>query len=112
MLLAMPGMPDELVFEVVTVLGFRVRMSMRRWRLIADFKHPVMDGREEDVAEAVGNPDQIRRSVSDSDVYLFYRRDHRNRWICVVAKRLDGDGFVITTYPTDVIKEGERIWAG
>lgn len=26
-------------------------------------------------------------------------------------KRLNGDGFLITTYPTDAIKEGERIWS-
>ena len=108
----MSGIPDELVFEVVTVLGFSVRMSMRRWRLIADIKHPSMQGRERDVEEALRNPDHIRHSRSDTDVYLFYRQERRNRWTCVVAKRLDGDGFVITTYPTDVIKEGERIWAG
>lgn len=32
------------------------------------------------------------------------------RWICAVVKRLDGDGFLITTFPTDAIKEGEQIW--
>jgi hypothetical protein len=32
------------------------------------------------------------------------------RWVCAVAKRLNEDGFLITTYPTDAIKEGERIW--
>jgi hypothetical protein len=27
-----------------------------------------------------------------------------------VAKRTDQDGFLITTYPTDAIKEGAEIW--
>ena len=27
-----------------------------------------------------------------------------------VAKRLNGEGFLITAYPTDAIKEGEQIW--
>ncbi|PYQ27089.1 MAG: hypothetical protein DMF56_21240 [Acidobacteria bacterium] len=34
-----------------------------------------------------------------------------SRWICAVAKRVDDrDGFLITAYPTDAIKEGTRIW--
>ncbi len=32
------------------------------------------------------------------------------RWICAVVKRLNGEAFLITTYPTDAIKEGEPIW--
>jgi len=44
-------------------------------------------------------------------VFLFYRLECSGRWICVVAKRLNGDGFLITTYPTDTIKEGERVWS-
>jgi len=28
-----------------------------------------------------------------------------------VAKRLDSEGFLITAYPTDAIKEGEWIWS-
>jgi hypothetical protein len=31
--------------------------------------------------------------------------------LCVVTKRLNGEDFLITTYPTDAIKEGERIWS-
>jgi hypothetical protein len=43
-------------------------------------------------------------------VFFFYRLERPGRWVCVVAKRLDGEGFVITTYPTDAIKIGELIW--
>jgi len=44
-------------------------------------------------------------------VLLFYRLERPGRWICAVAKRLNDEGFPITTYPTDAIKEGERIWS-
>jgi hypothetical protein len=27
-----------------------------------------------------------------------------------VTRRLNGDGFLITAYPTDAIKQGELIW--
>ena len=69
-----------------------------------------MSGQEQLVKEVLKNPDEIRRSQSDSNVYLFYKLKQRKRWICASARRLNGDGFLITTYPTDAIKEGERIW--
>jgi len=70
-----------------------------------------MAKRENDVQETLRNPDEIRVSKSDQNVYLFYKSERIGRWICAVARRLDGDGFLITTYPTDTIKEGERIWS-
>jgi hypothetical protein len=54
-------------------------------------------------------PDEIQRSRSDPTVYLFYRLQAPGRWVCAVAKRLDGDGFLTTTYPTEAIKEGEQV---
>lgn len=104
-------MADEPLFEVLTALGFSVRVLAARWQFIVNVKHPVMYGWERDVEDALRLPDEIRRSRSDGDVYLFYRRERPDRWICVVVKRVNGDGFVITTYPTDTLKEGERIWA-
>ncbi len=31
-------------------------------------------------------------------------------WLCAVAKREDGNGFLITAYLTDAIKVGDLIW--
>jgi hypothetical protein len=69
-----------------------------------------MAGREDDVQETLQNPDEIRVSKSDPDVYLFYKSERIRRWVCAVTKRLDGEGFLITTYLTDAIKEGRRVW--
>lgn len=69
-----------------------------------------MAGREKDVQDVLQDPDEIRLSKKDSDVYLFYKPERIDRWICAVTKRLNGEGFLITTYPTDAIKEGEQIW--
>ncbi|MGB9178291.1 MAG: hypothetical protein WCB68_03510 [Pyrinomonadaceae bacterium] len=104
-------MADDLFFEVATPLGFRVRVTRNYWELIVTVKHPAMRGREADVQDALREPDEIRRSRNDRAVHLFYRIERPKRWICAVAKRLDGDGFLITTFPTDTIKEGERIWS-
>jgi hypothetical protein len=104
-------MADAILFEVLTPLGFRVRVTRSRWEILVTTKHPVMAGREEDVEGVLGEPAEIRQSRSDPDVYLFYRMERRGRWTCAVAKRLNDDGFLITAYPTDAIKAGDRLWS-
>lgn len=78
--------------------------------VIISVKHPVMAGHESDVKNVLRNPDEIRRSKIDSSVYLFYRTQQKGRWVCAVSKRKNGEGFLITAYPTDVIKTGEKVW--
>jgi hypothetical protein len=105
----MPEVKD-IFFEAMTPLGFRVRVTYAYWELIVSIKHPVMKGREEDVKKALEQPDEIRQSKSDEAVYLFYKAERTKRWICVVSKRTGEEGFLITTYPTDAIKEGTQVW--
>jgi len=97
-------------FEVQTPLGFRVRVASAYWEMIVTTKHPVMAGRERDVQEALQNPEEIRLSRRHPAVYLFYKSERVGRWVCAVVRRLEDEGFLITTYPTDAIKEGVRIW--
>ena len=104
------ALAGEVLFEILTPLGLRVRVTRAYWELIISVKHPAMAGHEADVQETLRYPDEIRLSKSDPNVYLFYKPERIGRWVCAVAKRLDGDGFLITTYPTDAIKEGKRIW--
>lgn len=98
------------MFEVLTPLGFSVRVKCAYWELIVTVKHPVMAKREEVVKDTLQNPSEIRQSRSDPAIYLFYKPERLGRWVCAVAKRLNGDGFLITAYPTDAIKEGVLIW--
>jgi hypothetical protein len=101
---------DELLFEVATPLGFVVRVTRAYWTLLITVKHPVMAGREDDVQEALAKPDEIRQSRSDDSVYLFYKSYRRRRWVCAVSRKINAEGFLITAYPTDAIKEGRLIW--
>ena len=104
-------MASEILFEVLTPLGFTVRVSDNYWTLIVTIKHPVMRGRETDVQRTLQQPDEIRQSGNDPTVYLFYKLERPKRWTCAVVKRLNSDGFLITTFPTDAIKEGQLIWS-
>jgi hypothetical protein len=101
---------ESIFFEVATPLGFQVRTTVSYWELITTVKHPVMRGREADVQAALMNPDEVRLSKSDEQVYLFYRSDGEMRWVCAVSRRLDEQGFLITAYRTAAIKEGTVIW--
>jgi hypothetical protein len=101
----------DILFEVATPLGSRVRVSHDYWELIVTVKHPVMRLREADVQGALRTPDEVRQSRYDPAVFLFYRLQQPGRWLCAIAKRLDDEGFLITTYPCEAIKEGERIWS-
>lgn len=101
---------QDLLFDVKTPLGFRVRVTRAYWELISTIKHPVMKGREEDVIRTLENPNEIRISKRDPVVYLFYKFERYQRYVCAVTKRLDEEGFLITAYPTDAIKEGARVW--
>lgn len=101
---------SDFLFEVMTPLGFYVHVTHAYWQIMTTIKHPVMSGRDFDVKETLEHPDQIRRSKRDPNVYLFYKAKATSRWVCVVVKDTKGSGFVITTYPTDAIKEGEELW--
>jgi hypothetical protein len=104
-------MESAILFEVPTPLGFRVPVTRRYWEFIVTVKHPVMRERAIEVQDVVQTPDEIRQSRGDSAVFLLYRAVVPGRWLGAVAKRLNAEGFLITTYPTDAIKEGERVWS-
>lgn len=68
-----------------------------------------MRGLEDQVRKALILPRTIRVSKTDNNVLLYYRK-YEAYYICVVVKRLNGSGFIITTYKTENIKEGNQIW--
>jgi hypothetical protein len=78
--------------------------------MIATVKHPVMSGREASVKLALENPDEARQSRTDPEVLLFYGAEAARRWTCAVVKRINDEAFLVTAYPTDAIKEGDRVW--
>ena len=96
-------------FEIVTPLGFTVRTSEDYWQRLL-IKHPDLEELEELIQLALAAPDEVRRSSRDADVLLFYRARREERWVVAVARRLNGEGFLITAYQTDAIKEGASVW--
>jgi hypothetical protein len=81
------------------------------WEFIVTVQHPVMRARATEVQDVLQTSDEVRQSRSDPAVFLFDRAEVPGRGVCAVAKRLNDEGFLITTSPTAAIKEGERIWS-
>ena len=96
-------------FEIKTPLNFTVRTSEEYWQKLIT-KHPDIADLESEVKQALASPDEIRSSSRDPNILLFYLLIKQKRWVVAVSRRLNGDGFLITAYQTDAIKEGESIW--
>jgi len=102
---------EELLFEETTLLGFKVSVTKSCMEYITTVKHPHIKGMESKVFDTLKNPEFIRQSRIDGNVYLFYREikyNSKNYHMCVVTNR--SKGFIITAYITDRIKEGAQIW--
>ncbi|HIH21003.1 TPA: DUF4258 domain-containing protein [Candidatus Micrarchaeota archaeon] len=96
-------------FEVTSKDGKKVRVTEAYWNFIITLKHPTMTGKENLAMKTLADPDEIRQSSRDKSVFLYYKKQDAY-WACVVCKHLNGEGFIITTYITDRIKEGNRVW--
>ena len=102
-------LPSKIHFEIISKLEKKIRITERYWRIITNIKHPSIKGKETKIKETLRNPDFIRRSKSDKNVYLFYKKQNKH-FLCVVVRHFKKEGFIITTYLTYKIKEGELIW--
>ena len=100
---------SDIYFEVVSKLGKKIRITRGYWSFIVSLKHPEIEGLENEVKKALQTPDEIRISQEDVEIYLYYHRLNKYR-LCVVARHLNDDGFIITSYITDKVKEGVQIW--
>ncbi len=94
----------------MTPLWFSVRSTLSYWNIISKIKHPIMKDRLSDVVNCLMNPDEIRISKTDAEVYLFYQLVKEGRFICAVVKHVEYNAFLITAYPTNNIKEGSIVW--
>lgn len=101
-------MNSDIFFEIQTPLNVTVRTTREYWNYLITVKHRVMKNREEMVIKVLSEPDSIRKSKIDENVFLYYKQN--DRLYCVVVKHEGSEGFLITAYPTDKVKEGDLIW--
>jgi hypothetical protein len=97
------------LFEIKTPRNINIRTSEDYWEYLTTIKHRNMQGKEHNVINALTDPDFIRKSKIDEQVFLYYKKIE-NYLYCVVVRHENGTGFLITAYVTNKAKEGEIIW--
>ena len=104
-----------ILFEVHAVTGITVRTTESYWRYIVEVKHPEsfkrigIEEAANQAKEALSKPAVVIKGRIDPSVHLYYKSFH-GYFTCVVAKHLNGEGYIITSYRTDRIGEGEVVW--
>ena len=89
---------DQL-FEVTDVFGKRIRTTKQYWEKIRTEKHRELKFGIKEVERVLQKPDSVVRSVKDETISL-YRKRIGSDILIVVAKHLNGNGFVVTVYQT------------
>ena len=106
----MPLKTRETYCEITCVLGKKIRTTKRYFEFITQFKHSELKGKLGEVLNTLSKADEVRSNPEHPEIYLYYRKLNRH-WICVVARHLDGEGFIITAYITGKPKrKGGKIW--
>ena len=66
------------------------------------------------IKETLCKPDKIMKSNHAENVWLYYKHYQTTpvseKYLCVIVKILNKEGFIITSFFTDRIKKGEKIW--
>lgn len=101
-------MHSKIYFSVTTPLNINVRTTIDYWTYLITIKHLIMKDKEDIVKATLQTPDEIRQSKVDKDIFLYYKQF--DRLYCVVARHTGNEGFLITAYPVDKVKEGEIVW--
>ena len=90
---------EIILFEVHSIICVRVRTTERYWRYVVEIKHPEsfsdVEEAEEKAKNTLQNPEIVVKERIEPSVHLYYKRFARY-FICVVAKHLNGKGYIIT----------------
>jgi hypothetical protein len=76
--------------------------------------HPEMRNQKTRIKETLTEPDEIRASIQNSAVWLFYKLYPKTpvttKYLLVIVKVSNEEGFIVTAFYTDKIKKGDLIW--
>jgi hypothetical protein len=75
--------------------------------------HPEMKNQQVRLKETLLDPDEVRASIQSNDILLFYKLYPKTpvttKYMLVVAKVSNEEGFIVTAFYTDK-KKGDIIW--
>lgn len=102
-----------LVFAVKSNVGKTVRLGDDQWKHVRE--HPEMVDQMDRLRETVVEPDEVRRSIYDASVWLFYRHYKTTpvteKYLLAVVRVENEEGFIVTAFFTDTMKRGDSVWS-
>lgn len=97
----------NVLFEVIDKNGKHIRLTNKQYSHIMD-EHPYMHKYLEEIKETLKKPDKITFYSFDVNVRYFYKSykhlDKPNKYIFVIVKYLNGEGYIVSAYLEDKIK--------
>jgi len=100
------------VLKVLSRLGKILRLDEDKWNHVLE--HPEMENQIDRLRETVVDPDEVRKSVYDPSVWLFYRfyadTPVTEKYLLVIAKISNKEGFIVTSFFTNRVKTGGLVW--
>ena len=102
---------QDILFDIEDIFGKKLRSTASDWKRIREEKHTDLEYEIGEVIKTLETPDEVRRSVTDSTIMLYYKQFKPANTLLVAAKHLNGHGFVVTVYQTTKSKKkGEKLW--
>lgn len=97
-------MKMNIIFEVKDKSGRKIRLTKEQWSHIRE-DHPNVEN-QEDIENAVKNPIKTLYLERGKTIYFKYFKNRKDpeKFLKVIAKYLNGNGFIITAYFTRSIK--------
>jgi len=100
------------VFEIVAYDGKIIRLTEVQWLHVVFF-HPEIEGEQKRMREVLENPEVVVRGATE-DTKIYYKfypsTPVASKYLAVVVKVLDREGFIVTSYFTERVRRGEVLW--
>lgn len=89
----------EIVFEVVDKTGRKIRLTKKQWSHIREYHKDVENS--EEILETLQKPDKLttdEREYVNNFYKYFKHKKQKSKFLKVVVKYLNGDGFIISAH--------------
>jgi len=101
-----------IVFEIFD--KFNKKIILTQIRLGHILKKVEMKDEIEKIKETLVSPDEVRKSLQNDFIWIYYKHYSATpvteKYMLVVVKILNKEGYLLTAFYTDRIKNGEIVW--
>ena len=97
----------NIIFEIIDKNKKLIRLTDKQHSHMMD-EHPYMSRYMEEIKDTLKKPDKITSYSFDEGIRYFYKGykhlDKANKYLVIIVKYLNGEGFIISSYLETKIK--------